>query len=144
MIHQAPPLTSIFGTIHWQTRRSISESDHSALISDQPQPKKCSALGQELKGKRRAARFQTAQAPQPRHEQRVRTTLQTPRRAPDGAPVRYERHRPEQNSLYRLVQQRAASFFAQTAADPKAEAGVDGQVGSLPVRACMARLKHRH
>ena len=39
--------------------------------------------------------------------------------APDGAPVHYERHRPEQTTLYRLVQQHAATFFAQ------AEAGAD-------------------
>jgi len=31
----------------------------------------------------------------------------------DGAPVHYERHRPEQTTLYRLVQQHAATFFAQ-------------------------------
>jgi hypothetical protein len=36
-----------------------------------------------------------------------------PQRAPDGAPVHYERHRPEQTTLYRPVQQHAASFFAQ-------------------------------
>ena len=36
-----------------------------------------------------------------------------PQRAPDGAPVRYERHRPEQTTLYRLVQQHTATFFAQ-------------------------------
>ena len=34
-------------------------------------------------------------------------------RAPDGAPVHYERHRPEQTTLYRLVQQHAATFFEQ-------------------------------
>jgi len=34
-------------------------------------------------------------------------------RAPDGAPVHYDRHRPEQTTLYRLVQQYAATFFAQ-------------------------------
>ena len=33
----------------------------------------------------------------------------------DGAPVHYERHRPEQTTLYRLVQQHAQSFFAQSA-----------------------------
>ena len=33
--------------------------------------------------------------------------------APDGAPVHYERHRPEQTTLYRLVQQHAQTFFAQ-------------------------------
>ena len=37
-----------------------------------------------------------------------------PIRAPDGAPVHYERLRPEQTTLYRLVQQHAATFFAQT------------------------------
>ena len=31
----------------------------------------------------------------------------------DGAPVHYERHRSEQTTLYRLVQQHAQSFFAQ-------------------------------
>jgi hypothetical protein len=36
-----------------------------------------------------------------------------PQRAPDGAPVHYERHRPEQTTLYSLVQQHAATFFAQ-------------------------------
>ena len=38
---------------------------------------------------------------------------QQPLRAPDGAPVHYERHRPEQTTLYRLVQQHAATFFEQ-------------------------------
>ena len=32
----------------------------------------------------------------------------------DGASVHYERHLPEQTTLYRLVQQHAESFFAQT------------------------------
>ena len=36
-----------------------------------------------------------------------------PQRAPERAPVRYERHGPEQTTLYRLVQQHAATFFAQ-------------------------------
>ena len=39
---------------------------------------------------------------------------QTRRAHCDGAPVHYERHRPEQTTLYRLVQQHAQSFFAQT------------------------------
>ena len=41
-----------------------------------------------------------------------------PQRAPDGSPLYYEheRHRPEQTTLYRLVQQRAASFIAHTEA----------------------------
>jgi hypothetical protein len=44
-----------------------------------------------------------------------------PQRAPDGTPVHYQRHRPEQTTLYRLVQQHAATFFAQA----EAEAGAD-------------------
>ena len=36
-----------------------------------------------------------------------------PHRAQGGAPVHYERHRPEQTTLYRLVQQHAESFFAE-------------------------------
>jgi hypothetical protein len=44
-----------------------------------------------------------------------------PLRAPDGAPVHYERHRPEQTTLYRLVQQHAATFFEQA----EAAAGAD-------------------
>jgi hypothetical protein len=39
-----------------------------------------------------------------------------PQRAPDGDPVYYERHRPEQSTLYCLMQQRAASFIAHTEA----------------------------
>ena len=38
-----------------------------------------------------------------------------PQRAPDGAPLHYERPRPEQTTLYRLVQQHAATFFAEAA-----------------------------
>ena len=33
--------------------------------------------------------------------------------AQEGAPVHYERHRPERTTLYRLVQQHAATFFEQ-------------------------------
>jgi len=44
-----------------------------------------------------------------------------PQRAPDGAPLHYERHRPEQTTLYRLVQQHAASFIAHTEASTGAE-----------------------
>jgi hypothetical protein len=36
-----------------------------------------------------------------------------PQRAPDGGPVHYERHCPEHTTLYRLVQQHAATYFAQ-------------------------------
>lgn len=35
-----------------------------------------------------------------------------PKRAQDGAPVHYERHRPELTTLYRLVQRHAATFIA--------------------------------
>ena len=41
-----------------------------------------------------------------------------PQKARDGAPVHYERHRPEQTTLYRLVQQHAATFFARAEAEP--------------------------
>ncbi len=44
-----------------------------------------------------------------------------PQRAPDGAALHYERHRPEQTTLYRLVQQHAASFIAHTEASTGAE-----------------------
>ena len=44
-----------------------------------------------------------------------------PQRAPDGAPLHNERHRPEQTALYRLVQQHAASFIAHTEANTGAE-----------------------
>jgi hypothetical protein len=39
----------------------------------------------------------------------------------DGAPVHDERHRPEQTTLYRLVQQHMASFIAHTEARTGAE-----------------------
>ena len=37
-----------------------------------------------------------------------------PQRAPEGAPVHYDRHRPEQTMLFCPVQQHAATFFAET------------------------------
>lgn len=37
-----------------------------------------------------------------------------PHRALDGAPIHYERLRPEETTLYRLVQHHAASFIAHT------------------------------
>ena len=40
---------------------------------------------------------------------------------PEGALVHYERHRPEQTTLYRLVQQHAATFFEQAEAAAGAE-----------------------
>ena len=42
-------------------------------------------------------------------------------KAPDGALVHYKRRRPEQTTLYRLVQQHAATFFEQN----EAAAGAD-------------------
>jgi len=36
--------------------------------------------------------------------------------APDGTPVHYKRHRPEQTTLYRLVQHHVATFFKQAEA----------------------------
>ena len=48
-------------------------------------------------------------------------TAQPPQRAPDGAPIHYERHRPERTTLYRLVQQHAASFIAHTEANTGSE-----------------------
>ena len=43
----------------------------------------------------------------------MQATGRQPQRAPDGAPVHYERHRPEQTTLYRHVLQHVATFFAQ-------------------------------
>lgn len=43
-----------------------------------------------------------------------------PERAPDGAPVHYERRQPGQTTLYRLEQQHAASFVAHTEASTSA------------------------
>ena len=44
-----------------------------------------------------------------------------PQRAADGALVHYERHRPEQTTLYRLVKQHAATFIAETEAATRAD-----------------------
>ena len=46
-------------------------------------------------------------------------------RAPDGAPVHYERNRPERTTLYRLVQRHTATYFAQA----EAEVGPGGHLG---------------
>jgi hypothetical protein len=51
----------------------------------------------------------------------VQATAQQPQRAPDGLPLRYEHHRPEETTLYRLVQQHAASFIAHTETSTGAE-----------------------
>lgn len=44
-----------------------------------------------------------------------------PQRAPGGAPFDYERHRPEQTTRYRLVQQHPPSFMAHAEASTGAE-----------------------
>ena len=44
-----------------------------------------------------------------------------PQRAPDGAPVHYERHRPTQTTLYGLVQQHVASSIAPIEASTGAQ-----------------------
>ena len=51
----------------------------------------------------------------------MQAKVQQPQRAPDGAPIHCERHRPKQTTLYRLVQQHAATFFAEA----EAAAGAD-------------------
>jgi hypothetical protein len=51
----------------------------------------------------------------------VQAIAAQPQRAPDGAPVHYERHRPEQTTLYRLVQQHGPSFIAHIEASTGAE-----------------------
>jgi NAD(P)-dependent dehydrogenase (short-subunit alcohol dehydrogenase family) len=52
----------------------------------------------------------------------VHAVVQQSQGAPDGAPLHYERHCPEQTTLYRLVQQQhAASFIANTEASTGAE-----------------------
>ena len=52
----------------------------------------------------------------------MQTIGRQPQRAPAGAPVHCELHRPERATLHRLVQQHAATFIAETAwatgADP--------------------------
>jgi hypothetical protein len=53
----------------------------------------------------------------------VQAIAAQPQRAPDGAPVHYERHRSEQTTLYRLVQQYAATFIAEAEAIAGAEPG---------------------
>ncbi len=46
----------------------------------------------------------------------------------DGAPAYYDRHRPKQTTLYRLVQQHAASFIVHT----EASTGSKLTAGNLP------------
>ena len=70
-------------------------------------------------------------------------------------PLYYERHRPEQTTLYRLVQQHAAHFIAHTAASTGAEmprfikeefdafleCGIRGQCFQTPFRLPDGNLK---
>jgi hypothetical protein len=42
----------------------------------------------------------------------MQAIVRQPQRAPDGAPVHYERRRPEQTALYRLVQRHSETYFA--------------------------------
>jgi len=51
----------------------------------------------------------------------VQAIAQQPLRAPDGAALHYERHRPEQTTHCRLVQHLVASFIAHTEASSGAE-----------------------
>ncbi len=44
----------------------------------------------------------------------MHATAQQSQQRPGGAAIHYERHRPEQTTLYRLVQEHAASFIAHT------------------------------
>ena len=43
----------------------------------------------------------------------MQATLRWPRQAPAGALIHHECHRPERTTLYRLVQQHAATSFAE-------------------------------
>lgn len=51
----------------------------------------------------------------------MQATGRQPQRAPDGNPFPYERHRPEQTTLYRWVQQHVASSVAHIEANTGAE-----------------------
>jgi hypothetical protein len=53
----------------------------------------------------------------------VKAIGRQPKRSPDGTPLHYEHHRPEQATLHRLVQQHAATFFAK--AEAESDAGPD-------------------
>ena len=61
-------------------------------------------------------------------------SLRASQRAPDGASVHYERHRPEQTTLYRLVQEHAASFIAHT----------EASIGSELPQFVKAEFGHKH
>ena len=63
-----------------------------------------------------------------------------PCREPEGAPVRCECHRPEQTTLYRLVQQQAATCFeqAEAAAGAKLPQFVKGEFDAFVERGILA------
>ena len=77
-------------------------------------------------------------APQSRHEQRMQAIGLQPHRAPDGVTVHCERHRPEQTTLYRLVQQHAAIFSAEV----EAAAGADLPQSAQGRVRCLPRMRH--
>ena len=78
----------------------------------------------------------------------MKATVQQPQRAPDGAPVHYERHRPEQTTLYRLVQQHAATFFAQAenavGADLVVPQEAEAPAQAVPPADCEGNCAHHH
>jgi hypothetical protein len=57
----------------------------------------------------------------PPREPCVQAIGRQPQRAPDGVPIHYERNRPENTTLNRLLQQHAASFIAHIEASTTAE-----------------------
>lgn len=63
----------------------------------------------------------------------MHSTERQPERAPDGAPLDCERHRPEQSTLYQPVQQHATSLIAHTEASTGSGAAAihQGRVDAL-------------
>jgi hypothetical protein len=66
-----------------------------------------------------------------------------PQRAPDSAALHYERHRPEQTTLYRLVQQRAASFIVHTEATAAPSCLDSSRTSSTPTSSAAAEATLR-
>ena len=84
-------------------------------------PQRRAPIGRQHSGRsRRGARLETVRATTS-GAHIVQAIGRQPQRAPDGAPVHYERHRPEQTTLYRLVQQHAATFIAEAQAATSAD-----------------------
>lgn len=67
-------------------------------------------------------------------EPRVEAVGRPPQRAPDGAPIHYERHRVEQTKLYRLMQ-RYAAHHAVVDRPPFGDRGRVTEVEQPPSRA---------